>query len=147
MTTADLLVFIRSQHLAVQASRGAGETVQAALVGIAVTDAFELVFDSLSATRKVRNVRAQPHVAFVLGGWQPGDERTVQYEGVADEPSGPVARSDPPVVPYARPVIPSEARDLAERPLSRLHARYERSLVATLLDMTIIRVCPRWSAP
>jgi hypothetical protein len=89
MTTADLFDFMRSQRLAVQASRGAGETVQAALVGIAVTDAFELVFDSLSATRKVRNVRAQPHVAFVLGGWQPGDERTVQYEGVADEPSGP----------------------------------------------------------
>jgi hypothetical protein len=27
-------------------------------------------------------------MAFVIGGLIPGDERTVQYEGVADEPTG-----------------------------------------------------------
>jgi hypothetical protein len=25
----------------------------------------------------------------VLGGWAPGEEQTIQYEGVADKPSGP----------------------------------------------------------
>ncbi len=29
-----------------------------------------------------------PTIALVLGGWIAGDERTVQYEGVADEPAG-----------------------------------------------------------
>jgi general stress protein 26 len=88
MTFAELLQFMRGQRLAVQASTGPAATIQAALVGIAVTDSLELVFDSLETTRKVRNLRRVPNVAFVLGGWLTGDERTVQYEGVADEPTG-----------------------------------------------------------
>ena len=88
MTTAELLEFMRTQRLAVQASVGAGETAQAALVGIGVSDSLELVFDTLDTTRKVRNLRRVAKVAFVLGGWLIGDERTVQYEGVADEPTG-----------------------------------------------------------
>jgi general stress protein 26 len=88
MTTAELLEFMRAQRLAVQASAGPSDTVQAALVGIAVTDALELVFDTLDSTRKVRNLRRVPNVAFVLGGGLDGDERTIQYEGIADEPTG-----------------------------------------------------------
>jgi pimeloyl-ACP methyl ester carboxylesterase len=57
ITTADLLAFLRAQRFAVQASRGAGEPVQAAVVGIAVTDALEIGFDPLATTRKVRNLR------------------------------------------------------------------------------------------
>ena len=88
MTPADLLAFMRTQRLAVQASIGEESGVQAALVGIAVTDAFEIVFDTLDSTRKARNLRSTPTCAFVLGGWHNGDERTVQYEGIADEPTG-----------------------------------------------------------
>jgi hypothetical protein len=72
----------------VQASRGPADAIQAALIGIAVTDSFEIVFDTLDTTRKVRNLRAEPRMALVIGGWLSGDERTVQYEGVADEPTG-----------------------------------------------------------
>jgi hypothetical protein len=88
MTTADLLDFMRTQRLAVQASRAAGDAVQAAVVGIAVSDAFEVIFDTLDTTRKARNLRLSPRTALVIGGCVPGDERTVQYEGVADEPTG-----------------------------------------------------------
>ena len=88
MTPAEVLDFLRANRLAVQASRGLGETVQAALVGFAVTDAFEIVFDTLNTTRKVTNLRASPRIALVIGGWSTGDERTVQYEGIADEPTG-----------------------------------------------------------
>jgi hypothetical protein len=31
---------------------------------------------------------AKPRAALVIGGMTPGDERTVQYEGIADEPTG-----------------------------------------------------------
>lgn len=86
--TAELLEFIRGQRFAVQASAGEGGTVQAALVGIAITDAFELVFDTLDTTRKIHNLRRSGRIAFVIGGWSSGDERTVQYEGVADVPTG-----------------------------------------------------------
>ena len=88
MTAAELLAFMRTQRLAVQASAGAEGSVQAALVGIAVTDAFEIVFDALDSSRKVQNLRRAPNAALVLGGWGAGDERTVQFEGIADEPTG-----------------------------------------------------------
>ena len=66
----------------------ASQSPQAAVVGIAVTDRFEIVFDTLDSTRKARNVRRNPRLAFVIGGVTDGEERTVQYEGIADEPSG-----------------------------------------------------------
>src|SRR5689334_1264684 len=88
MTPSELLRFMRTQRLAVQASHALEGGAQAALVGIAVTDAFEIVFDTLATTRKARNLRTSPRAAFVLGGWGAGDERTVQFEGIADEPIG-----------------------------------------------------------
>jgi hypothetical protein len=36
----------------------------------------------------MQNLRQNPKIAFVLGGTVEGDERTVQYEGIADEPTG-----------------------------------------------------------
>jgi hypothetical protein len=59
---------------------------EAAVVGSAVTDALELVFDTLDSTRKAVNLRNDPRIAFVIG-WD--DEQTVQLEGLADEPRGP----------------------------------------------------------
>jgi len=88
MNPKALLEFLRLHRLAVQASVSAAEAAQAAIVGFAVTDRFEIVFDTLETTRKARNFRRNPRAALVIGGWVPGDERTVQYEGVADEPSG-----------------------------------------------------------
>jgi pyridoxine/pyridoxamine 5'-phosphate oxidase len=63
---------------------------QAAVVGVAVGEAFELVFDTLVSTRKAVNLRQSPQTAFVFGGWGAGEEQTVQYEGIADRPSGAV---------------------------------------------------------
>ena len=88
MTPTELLEFMRTQRLAVQASCALGGRAQAALVGIAVTDMFEIIFDTLDSTRKAQNLRQSPLAAFVLGGWRAADERTVQFEGVADEPMG-----------------------------------------------------------
>ena len=88
MTTVELLRFMRDHSLAVQASVSANGEPQAALVGIVVTDAVEVFFDTDQATRKVANLRRDPRIAFVIGGTTVGDERTVQYEGIADEPTG-----------------------------------------------------------
>ena len=88
MSLAELLRFMRTHRFAVQASCAPEGGAQAALEGISVTDAFEIVFDTLETTRKARNLRAAPRAAFVLGGWIPDDERTVQFEGLADEPIG-----------------------------------------------------------
>ena len=63
-------------------------SVQAAVVGIAVADNFQIVFDTLASTRKAQNLAHRPLIAFVIGGVQDGEEQTVQYEGIADRPIG-----------------------------------------------------------
>jgi hypothetical protein len=79
---------MRGHRFAIQASVSPTASPQAAVVGVIVTDDFELFFDTLEKTRKMRNLRQNPKIAFVLGGTVEGDERTVQYEGIADEPRG-----------------------------------------------------------
>jgi len=88
MTPAAILTFLQQQSLGVQTSTSPEGAPQAAVVGLVVTDRFEIVFDTIETTRKVVNLRQHPRCAFVIGGFLAGDERTVQYEGVADEPTG-----------------------------------------------------------
>ena len=88
-TRAEILAFMSAHSMAVQASVSMWNAPQAAAVGVIVTDAFELFFDTLDSTRKAGNLRTNPRVAFVIGGLAEGEERTVQYEGVVDEPTGP----------------------------------------------------------
>src|SRR6185369_12194609 len=76
---------LRKHRLAVEASASPTGAPQAAVVGIAVSDALELVFDTVDTTRKCANLRRDPRVAFVIG-WD--EEQTVQLEGIADEPDG-----------------------------------------------------------
>ena len=88
MDAKELLEFIRRHRLAVQASVSVPGAPQAAVVGFAISDQFEIVFDTLDSSRKARNLRQNTRLALVIGGSNDGDERTVQYEGIADEPSG-----------------------------------------------------------
>jgi general stress protein 26 len=81
----ELVRFLRRYKLAVQASVAADGAPQAAVVGFAVSDALEIVFDTTEATRKYENLRADPRIALVIG-WD--DEITAQIEGLADFPSG-----------------------------------------------------------
>jgi hypothetical protein len=88
MTPRDLLAFLRTHRLAVQTSVSPSGMPQAAVVGFAISDRFEIVFDTLASTRKTANLRRNPKAALVVGGLSPGDERTAQIEGTADEPAG-----------------------------------------------------------
>ena len=86
MTRAGLLAFLREHSLAVQASVAPAGYPQSAVVAVAVSDSLELVFDTAETSRKAANLRRDPRISFVVGGWFPGDERTAQYEGIASEP-------------------------------------------------------------
>lgn len=88
MTRDALLGFMREHLLAVEASVSQEGAPQAALVGFVVTEEFELVFDTDASSRKVANLRRDPRIAFVISATTVHDERTVQYEGIADEPDG-----------------------------------------------------------
>ena len=72
---ADVLAFVRAQRWAVEATAGGTGASQAAIVGIAVTDRLELVFDTLASSRKAANLRSNPRIALVVGGWNESDPR------------------------------------------------------------------------
>ena len=80
-----LVDFINTTPWAVQASVTLEHRPQAAVIGIVATERVELVFDTMADTRKATNLRQNPRIAFVIG-WDEG--RTVQLEGIADEPVG-----------------------------------------------------------
>ena len=88
ITRAALLEFLRSRRYAVQSSLHPTGAPQSAVVGIVVSDAFEILFDTLATSRKDQNLRARADIAFVFGSLEGKDERTVQYEGQAHEPAG-----------------------------------------------------------
>ena len=83
MTRGELLQFLHKHRLGVVATTSPSGEPQSAVVGIAVTDQLEIVFDTLSTTRKCKNLRRYPNISVVVG-WD--NEITVQYEGIADEP-------------------------------------------------------------
>src|SRR5207302_10775106 len=71
---------LRSCRYAVQSSLHPSGAPQSAVVGIAVSDTFEIVFDTLATSRKVQNLRRRTEIAFVIGSLEGKDERTVQFE-------------------------------------------------------------------
>ncbi len=85
MTKAEIYAFLASQRLGVVSSISAAGQPQSALVGIAVTPDLEIIFDTVTMSRKYGNLVAQPVCSFVIGCQ---GETTVQYEGIAQELSG-----------------------------------------------------------
>jgi pyridoxine/pyridoxamine 5'-phosphate oxidase len=79
MTRIDLLRFLRAQPWAVEASVNAEGKPQAAVKGVAATGKLELVFDTLTVSRKAANLRGNRRIALVMG-WDDG--QTAQIEGL-----------------------------------------------------------------
>lgn len=88
LTRLQLLTFLRSQRHATLATVSRAGHPQAAIVGIAVSDDFEIVFDTLDTTRKFANLSHTPRVAFVIGDHSPVARQSVQLEGIAAVPTG-----------------------------------------------------------
>ena len=87
MTEADLYAFMATHRLGVLGTICHADTPQSALVGIAVTQQLEIIFDTVKTSRKYPNLIARPGCSFVIGGWGKG-EQTVQFEGEAKELTG-----------------------------------------------------------
>ena len=82
MDKQGLLKFLTTNRLGVLSTIGPEGEPQSALVGIAITREFEIVFDCVARSRKFENLRRDARAAFVVG-WQ--GEVTVQFEGVAKQ--------------------------------------------------------------
>ena len=119
MTRTELIAWLRRHPFAVVSTVHADHRPQAAVVGVAVTDALELVFDTLTTSRKYDNLRRDARCALVA--WQ--DAVTVQLEGVADEPEG--AERDRLVATYLAAFPDGQAR-------------------AELPTIAYVRITPRW---
>jgi general stress protein 26 len=97
MILNDLRNYLQQHRIAVLATVNDQGAPEAALVGVAVTDELDLVFDTLAATRKHANLRRCPRTAVVFSG--PG-ECTVQYEGEASLLDPEAAASAPFLAAY-----------------------------------------------
>jgi Pyridoxamine 5'-phosphate oxidase len=85
MTRTELFEFISGCKLGVLGCVSPEGVPQSALVGIAVTEELEIIFDTLDTTRKFRNLTANCRASFAIG-WV--GEKTVQLEGEAFLPEG-----------------------------------------------------------
>jgi general stress protein 26 len=84
LTPTQLLSYMRAQPWAIEASVTPQNAPQAAVIRVAVTDRWELLFDTVTQSRKHQNLVKNPRIAFVIGGEH---ERSVQYEGIAEIPN------------------------------------------------------------
>ncbi len=85
MDRAEIYDFMCQQSHAVLATVSQGGRPEAAYVEVAVTPELEIIFDTIDITRKCANLRQNAQIAFVFASREP---RTLQYEGVTDEPQG-----------------------------------------------------------
>jgi general stress protein 26 len=88
LSRAELLAHMRAERHAVVASVSGAGAPQSALMGIVVSDDFEIFFDTVDTTRKAANLRARPRASVVIGSVSPDAQVSVQIDGVADEPRG-----------------------------------------------------------
>ena len=85
MTQADLYKFMAAQKLGVLGYLSPEGAPRSALVGIGVTTELEIVFDTVSSSRKYGCLVSNLAASFVVG-W--AGETTVQLEGHAFQPIG-----------------------------------------------------------
>lgn len=91
-TKAGLLALLRSEKHWVLSSVGPGGAPSSAVIGVAVTDDVELVFDTLETTRKASNIARDARVSLVM--WS--GAVTAQIEGDATR----VPTEDPAAASY-----------------------------------------------
>jgi pyridoxine/pyridoxamine 5'-phosphate oxidase len=85
MKLEEVLEIIRKKRLAIVSTVHDSGAPEAALVGFAVTESNEIVFDTLASSRKAVNIARRPAAALVVG-WE--DDISVQIEGEARRPQG-----------------------------------------------------------
>jgi pyridoxine/pyridoxamine 5'-phosphate oxidase len=84
--TAEIREFLASKHLMTISTVNQEGQPEAAVVGFGETEQLQIVFGTSSESRKYHNLQKNERVAVAIG-WD--DTRTVQYEGVAKEITGP----------------------------------------------------------
>ena len=82
MTNFFIYEFIRKHLYGVISTVSDKNLPESALIGIAVSEDLEIIFDTVNSSRKYKNILQNPNVAIVIG-WD--NEVTLQLEGTAQE--------------------------------------------------------------
>jgi pyridoxine/pyridoxamine 5'-phosphate oxidase len=85
MKLEEVFDIVKQKRLAVVSTVNDSGAPEAALVGFALTERNEVVFDTLGSSRKAVNIARRPAAALVIG-WE--NDVTVQIEGDARRPQG-----------------------------------------------------------
>jgi pyridoxine/pyridoxamine 5'-phosphate oxidase len=85
MTLEEIFGIARSKRYLIVSTVNDSGDPEAALMGFAWTETNEVVFDTLSTSRKAANLASNPTAALVIG-WD--DNISLQIEGVARRPVG-----------------------------------------------------------
>src|ERR1700692_2668740 len=85
MTLEEVFDIAKSKRYLVVSTVNESGAPEAALMGFALTQANEVVFDTLSTSRKVVNLARNPAAALVIG-WD--ENVSLQIEGIARRPVG-----------------------------------------------------------
>jgi|SRR3989339_1226739 len=103
-----VLEFIKKQSLAVLSTVTPSHKSESAVMAIAVTDTWEVLMSTEPTTRKVANIKTNPHTSLIIGGLE---SPSVQLDGQASLFSGPQAEAikhliltiHPDTAPYLSP--------------------------------------------
>jgi pyridoxine/pyridoxamine 5'-phosphate oxidase len=85
MKVEEVFAIVKQKRLAVVSTADESGAPEAALVGFALTERNEVVFDTLGSSRKAVNIARRATTALVIG-WD--NDITVQIEGDARRPQG-----------------------------------------------------------
>jgi pyridoxine/pyridoxamine 5'-phosphate oxidase len=85
MTLDEIFTIARRERFLVVSTVNESGAPEAALMGFALTQANEIVFDTLASSRKAANLARNDAAALVIG-WEGGV--SLQVEGVARRPAG-----------------------------------------------------------
>jgi pyridoxine/pyridoxamine 5'-phosphate oxidase len=88
MDKTALYSFMAGERYAVLSSVAEDGSPQSALIGIAVTEKLEVIFDTVKSSRKYANLKRRHECSLVLGLGGSSGDKTVQLEGVAEELGG-----------------------------------------------------------
>lgn len=84
MTKKQLYDLMKHYTHGVVSTVSPANTPQSAYVALAITPGLKIIFDTVTESRKFKNIALNDYVSCVLGG---SNETTIQYEGLAKIPS------------------------------------------------------------
>src|SRR6185503_12436753 len=123
MTLVEVFDIARRKRFLVVSTVGESGAPEAALMGFAVTPTNEIVFDTMSTSRKAVNLARNSKAALVIG-WD--DNVSLQIEGPPRRPAGD-GRTAAPASPGLTSPMSSSSRNGSEIPTTPPVPRWSRS--------------------